>query len=201
MSNITEQLMSQIGEGGLESMAAKIGADKGQVASALEGMIPTMLKAISGNTANAGGASGFLSALDRDHDGSILDDVAGFLQNPQSGNGAGILKHVLGDNKSNVEGQLAASSGLPAGSMGSLMEMVAPLIMGYLGKQKKESSGGFGLDDISGLLGSLSGGKGFDIGSIIEMVGGGGGNTQSKSKSKTSAGGLLGILGNLFGKK
>ena len=73
--------------------------------------------------------------------------------------------------------------------------------MGYLGKQKKESSGGFGLDDISGLLGSLSGGKGFDIGSIIEMVGGGGGNTQSKSKSKTSAGGLLGILGNLFGKK
>ncbi len=196
MANLTEQLMNQIGEGGLESMAAKLGADKGQVATALEGMVPTMLKAISGNTASSGGASGFLSALDRDHDGSIFDDIAGFLQNPQSANGAGILKHVLGNDRANVEGQLAASSGLSASKMSSLMEMVAPLVMGFLGKQKKESSEGFGLDDISGLLGSLSGGKGLDIGSIIDMVGGGGG-TQAKSK----AGGLLGILGNLFGKK
>ena len=91
---------------------------------------------------------------------------------------------------------MAASSGLSASSMGSLMEMVAPLVMGMLGKQKKQTSTGFGLDDISGMLGSLSDGKGFELSDIMEMVGGGG-----SAKSKSKAGGLLGMLGNLFGKK
>jgi hypothetical protein len=91
MSNAIETILSQLGEGGLEQLASKVGADKSQVSGAIEQAIPTLMSAISKNTQNAGGASGFLSALDRDHDGSILDDIGALIQNPDAFKGNGIL--------------------------------------------------------------------------------------------------------------
>lgn len=83
-------------------------------------------------------ASGLLGALDRDHDGSILDDVAGFIGNNDNSAGDGILKHVLGDNRNTVENGLSAKTGLNSSQIGQLLKMAAPLIMGYLGKQKNK---------------------------------------------------------------
>jgi hypothetical protein len=96
--DITQLLLSQLGEGGVDAMASKIGADKSQTTSALEGIVPTLLGAMSSNTKSESGASGLLGALDRDHDGSVFDDVAGFIGNSDNGPGEGILKHVLGGN-------------------------------------------------------------------------------------------------------
>lgn len=192
--DIVQTLLSQLGEGGIESIASKVGGDKKQVSKAIGDAVPTLLNAISANTKNINGASGFLSALDRDHDGSILDDIGGFLQNTQSGNGAGILKHVLGDNRASVENQLASSSGLSSAGASNLLETIAPLLMGVLGKQKRNTSSGFGLEDISSMIGSFSGGKGFDIGSLVDLATGGGG---SKKKSGGAAG-ILGLLGKLL---
>ena len=47
------------------------------------------------NTSNQQGAESLHNALQKDHDGSILDNLGGFLNNAQSGPGAGILRHVL----------------------------------------------------------------------------------------------------------
>ena len=108
--DITKILLSQLGEDGVESMANKIGASKQQTATALEGIVPTMLGAMSNNTQSSSGASGLLSALDRDHDGSVLDDVSGFIGNSDFGQGEGILKHVLGGNRNTVENGLSCST-------------------------------------------------------------------------------------------
>ncbi|MFT5512910.1 MAG: hypothetical protein ACI8SE_001309 [Bacteroidia bacterium] len=62
-------------------MANKIGANKQQTTTALEGIVPTMLGAMSNNSQNESGASGLLGALDKDHNGSILDDISGFIGN------------------------------------------------------------------------------------------------------------------------
>lgn len=56
------------------------------------------------NVSDNVGIACLMMALGRNHDGSILDDVLGFINSGgdnQSGtfNGAGILKHVLGDNQ------------------------------------------------------------------------------------------------------
>lgn len=189
MSNAIETILSQLGEGGLEQLASKVGADKSQVSGAIEQAIPTLMSAISKNTQNAGGASGFLSALDRDHDGSILDDIGALIQNPDAFKGNGILQHILGDKQGNVEQQLSAQSGISGSGMHNLLQMIAPLVMGYLGKQKKENAGGFDMSDISAMIGNLSGGKGLDLSDVIQQVSGGKG------------GGILGMLGNLFGRK
>lgn len=189
MQNAIETILSKLGDGGLEQMASKVGVDKSQVSGALQQAIPTIMNAISGNTKNASGANGFLAALDKDHDGSILDDLGDLLQNPQAYKGSGILQHVLGNNRGKVEQQLADQNGISGEGMKQIMETAAPLVMGFLGKEKRENTSGFDLGDISSVIGGLSGGKGLDLGEVIQQVSGG------------KSGGIMGMLGSLFGRK
>ncbi len=199
MNNVLKELMSQFGDKELEAVSNKIGVEKSQAANALQGVLPTLLGAMAGNAQNESGASGLLGALDRDHDGSVLDDIAGFVTNSDSGPGAGILKHVLGGNRSNVENKISQQSGLSSGAVGKLFEIAAPLVMGYLGKQKRSQSSGFDAGGIGGLLAGLANqandDSSFDLTDVIGMFAGG---------NKGSQGGLGNvagkILGGLFGK-
>lgn len=197
MNNVLKDLMSQFGDTELEAVGNKIGVDKSQAANALQGVLPTLLGAMAGNAQNESGANGFLSALDRDHDGSILDDVAGFVTNSDNGPGTGILKHVLGGNRTNVENKISQQSGISSASVGKLFEIAAPLVMGYLGKQKKTQSG-FDAGGIGGLLSGLASqannDSSFDLTDVIGMVGGSG--------QKGGLGSIAGkFLGGLFGGK
>ena len=74
----------------------------------------------------------------------------GFLTNPEAANGAGILRHVLGDQQQAVQSGLAQTAGLDAGSMGQILEMAAPLIMGALGQTTQQQ--GLDADGLSKLL-------------------------------------------------
>jgi hypothetical protein len=197
--DITQLIMSQLGDNGLESIAKSIGANKEQTTNALGGVVPSLLGAMTKNTNSKEGAQGLLGALDRDHDGSIFDDITGFLGNFNAGPGDGILKHVLGDQRPSVENGLSQKTGLSSSQMGNLMKIVAPLIMGYLGKQKREQSSGFDLGGLSGLLGGLTktadNNTSLDLGDILNVVGSlsGGGQAQK-------GGGIGGLLGKLFGR-
>jgi hypothetical protein len=76
--------------------------------------------------------------VSEDHDGSILDDVPGYLNHSAGESGAGILRHVLGGRQQNVERGLSQTTGLDAGKTGQLLTMLAPLVMGALGRAKRE---------------------------------------------------------------
>ncbi len=54
-------------------------------------------------------------------------------------------------------------SGLQDGSIGKILEMAAPLLMGFLGKQKNQVNSIFSPEQISGVLSSLSGGNGLEM--------------------------------------
>jgi|TARA_B110000902_G_scaffold44451_1_gene49724 hypothetical protein len=201
MNDILNQLLSQVGPQGLQAISNQIGADEQQTKTALGGMIPTLLGAMANNTKSPSGAQGLLGALDTDHDGSILDDVAGFVGNFNNGSGAGILKHVLGSQQPAVESGLSAKTGLNGSQISSLLKIAAPLILGYLGKQKKQQpQAGFDVSNIASVLGGMTQqadeSTGLDIGDILQVVGGLTGGGQGGSKS----GGIGGLLGKLFGK-
>lgn len=201
--DITKILLNQLGEGGLEAMAGKIGANTSQTATALEGIMPTLLGAMSNNTQSSSGASGLMSALDRDHDGSVLDDIMGFIGQSENGPGAGILKHVLGNKQGDIENGLSQKTGLASGQVGQLLQMAAPLLMGYLGKQKRQAQSGFDMGSITSMLGGMANesdkGTGLDLGDILSMVGGLSGNAPSSS-TRSPLGGLGGLLGKLLGR-
>ena len=119
------------------------GAKKEQTSSAVDSAMAVLMGALAKNTSNQEGASALGSALDRDHDGSILDDVMGYISgsspisNTKAANGDGILGHLLGEKRSGVIEQLSRESGLSQDQSGGLLAKLAPLILGGLGKQRK----------------------------------------------------------------
>ena len=160
MANLLDMLQDQLSEGVLDQLTQQIGgSDRAQTQAAANGILSTLTAALAKNAATPDGASALSAALDRDHDGSILDDVMGMLggggtaqpQNTNMLNGAGILKHVLGGKQGGVVDMISKMSGLNSGQSGSLMSMLAPLVLGALGKQKKQQN-----LDTSGLSNILS---------------------------------------------
>jgi hypothetical protein len=139
-------LKDQMSDSVVDQLSNQIRSDKTQTSAAVNGIFSTLVTALSKNAASPNGASALLGALDRDHDGSVLDDILGFVtakQQPQqarANNGLGILDHVLGGNINNVIQMVSKSSGLDFLKTGQLMQMLAPMVMGALGKTKKHEN-------------------------------------------------------------
>ncbi|MEM9413171.1 MAG: DUF937 domain-containing protein [Planctomycetota bacterium] len=155
MSSLLEMLAGQLGGDNLSMISKEIGADESTTQSAMGAALPLLIGALSRNGSNEQGAQGLMSALEKDsHDGSIFDNMSDFLGNKQYDeprSGAGILGHLLGGKQSRVEQGVSAASGLGSDATGKLMKMLAPLVLGAIGK--KQQSEGLGLGDLMGFLG------------------------------------------------
>ena len=146
MNVITQMITQQLSGAASRQIGARLGVSESTANSAVQIAVPLILAALARNASRPEGAQELHQAVASDHDGSILNNVDGFLGNPQEGNGAGILGHVLGDQRAPVESNLAQATGMDASSAGSLMEIVAPLVMGAVGRTQRQN----GLDS-SGL--------------------------------------------------
>lgn len=154
MSSVMDSLLGQLMSGNnLQQIGNTLGVDESQAGQAVSTALPMLIAALGKNAASPEGAQSLSNALAKDHDGSVLNDITGFLSsggNPAEG--SGILGHVLGSNLPAVEQGLGNATGLPASSMGSLLTMLAPLVMGGLGQQQQQQ----GLD-ASGIANLLMG--------------------------------------------
>ena len=148
-SSLLEMLMENLSGEPTREISKAVGGNEQSVAKALSGALPVLLGAINRNAESSGGAEALLGALGK-HDGSILDNIGGFLNQGPSSDGAGILRHVLGQKQGNVEAGIGKMSGLDSRAVSQILTMVAPLVMGALGKQQRQR----GLD-VSGLTGLL----------------------------------------------
>jgi hypothetical protein len=156
MSSLLEMLAGQLGGDNLSMISKEIGADEQSTKSALGAALPMLIGALSRNGENEQGAQGIMNALEKAKpDGSILDNLGDFLgqkkyEEPRSG--AGILGHILGGKQDRVRQGVSQASGLNSDATGQLMKMLAPMVLGALGKKKQQSSG-MGISDLMGLLG------------------------------------------------
>ena len=205
--NLMDILQGQISDEMLGQLSDHIGAEPQQTAQAANGIFATLLGGLANNASTEGGLASLGDALDRDHDGSMLDDIAGMVggmlqsggQQSQATNGLGMLGHILGDRQEVAAEQIGESSGLSAGQVMKLLPILAPIVMSVLGKAK--SQGGLDLGSLAGVLmggaqqAQQQNGMGDMLGNILGSVLGGGGQQQQ------SGGGLLGsVLGGIFGK-
>jgi hypothetical protein len=172
MNALTDMLTRQLAGGVLSQISNKIGADEGTTAKAIALAIPLLTAALARNSSTPAGAEALNQAIARDHDGSILDNLLGFIRNSDSANGAGILGHVLGGQRTDVENGLAQTTGLDPASAGQLLETVAPLVMGALGKTQQE--------------------QGLDASSLSEFLG------NQQQQAQTAAPDMMSMLGNLI---
>ncbi len=153
--DLIDLLQSQLSGNVLDQLSNQIGGQKEETEVATSGIISMLTAALAKNAASPDGASALANALDSDHDGSILDNIGdllgGNMNNNRAANGAGILKHVLGGNQGNAIDAISKMSGLSGDKTGNLMTMLAPIVLGMLGKQKRQNN-----MDQSGLSDMLS---------------------------------------------
>ena len=150
MDAISPMITQQLSGAASKQIAARLGVSESTADMAVQIAVPLILAAVARNAAQPAGARELHQAVTNDHDGSILDNLMGYLGNPQQANGAGILGHVLGDQRGSVENNLAQATGMDQGSAGNLLEIVAPMVMGAVGRTQQQN----GLDS-SGLANYL----------------------------------------------
>ena len=66
----------------LGQLAEQVGGNEGQVKNGVMAALPAMLTALSKNTGTEKGAQELNNALETKHDGSILNNLSGYLSNP-----------------------------------------------------------------------------------------------------------------------
>ncbi|GGG32234.1 hypothetical protein GCM10011344_36400 [Dokdonia pacifica] len=210
MSGLLDLLNSPMGKQIISGVSGSTGQSESDTGNLLSMAMPVLMGAMKKNVQTPDGAAGLMGALSGKHDGSILDNLGGLFQGgvdeSVTKDGEGILGHLLGGNRPNVENALSQKSGMDAGSVGQILKVAAPILMGVLGKQTKQA----GVNDAGGmnaLLGGMLGGQPKEnqslISSLLDADGDGSilddvaGMVLNSGGKK---GGLGGLLGGLFGK-
>lgn len=175
--DISELLNSAIGQSIVRNVAGQLGVNENQASSAVSMAIPAILAGMTRNARSQDGAVSLNNALETKHDGSLLENLSGMLQGHTSelqSDGDGILGHVFGNNRAAVEQGIAQKSGINLSKIGPLLAMVAPIVMAYLGKEKRQTNtGAGGLGDLlGGLLGGATQQPSSSGGGLMDMLGG-----------------------------
>lgn len=151
MSQLLEMLMGSLGGNTQDQISNELGVDREKTSQATGLALTTLLGALQRNTASPDGAEALNRAIEKDHDGSILDNLDHFLGKASDGPGDGILKHVLGNRRSQVQSNISQSTGLDSDKVSHLMTMLAPVVLGALGKQQRRT--GMNASTLAGYLG------------------------------------------------
>jgi hypothetical protein len=181
-------------------IAAKLGADEGEVDKAVQTLVPVLLSGLQHNSQDPEHASKIESAASGHAARGLLDAGGGVEQVDENDGHQAVATLFGGKDTDEVASALASGGAGNSDLLKQLLPIVLPIVLAYIGKQlgsgggaqdtsasQQKSSGG-GLGDI---LGSILGGGGPDksLGGILGSVLGGKG------------GGLGDILGGLLGGK
>jgi hypothetical protein len=139
MNMITQMITQKVGGAAAGMLAQRLGISESTAQRAVQLAVPVIVAALARNASQPQGAEDLHQAVASDHDGSILDQLTSYIGNPQAANGSGILSHVLGGDRPAVESNLAQATGMDQDSAGNLLEMVAPLVMGAVGREQQQN--------------------------------------------------------------
>lgn len=160
MTNFLNEVNRHLTDDVIIQLSRQLGAqDPNQVKKASQVISELLLNAIQRDAGHQERGGGLYGAIERDHDGGILGDLMGIFSgqkqtnNPKTMNGVGIVKHLLGNRQLEAAQVIGEMSGLDIFKSGVLMQLIAPVIMGVVGQERKSS----GLD-LGGLANILLGG-------------------------------------------
>ena len=205
MATMIDEVLAQIPP---EELAAQLGTDPDTAMDAARKALPALLGGLSSNV-SAGGGDALGAALQRDHDGSLLDE-ADSLAAVDAADGQKIVGHIFGDQQDRVVESLSATSRADSSIFSKLLPILAPLVMAWLAKRLGGALGGGGAPS-SAASESSSGGLGGGLGGLLGgLLGGGGGSSESAGQGAGQTlgeggggggGGLGDLLGGLLGRE
>ena len=139
MDSIVGLIVNQMSSGAVSQISQQIGVDEDKAQQAVGMALPLIVGALNRNASSASGAEALTGALERDHDGSILENLSGAVTRQETlADGSAILQHVLGDRQSKVTNQVGKATGMDADQITKIFAMLAPIVLGALGQMKKK---------------------------------------------------------------
>ncbi|OGO46866.1 MAG: hypothetical protein A2Z30_05910 [Chloroflexi bacterium RBG_16_64_43] len=135
MPSILETIGSQLTPQTISAIAGQLGVDERTAQQSVGIALPLLVSALARNSQTRLGAQSLAKALKKDHNGSILADLPAAVAQYQTGEGNGILRHVLGESRPTVEQTLQRGTNVDASQ---LLTMLAPIVMGVLGQMQQK---------------------------------------------------------------
>ncbi len=167
---MTQMLLSALGPTLAQYVADTFGIDKASAMKVLMVAIPLLLTALARNAQNRRGADSLHSALERDHDGSAINNLGEIFANPNAAKGGKIVKKVLGNRTDAVAQTLTEQTGLDGGQ---LLATLAPVVLSVLGQQQRQQ--GYDSNGLAGALlqerNALQSSSGDLMGALAQMIG------------------------------
>ena len=188
--NLLELLTQDVDTNELvENLTNQLEVDKNQVETAIRTVIPTLIADLGSNVQSKKGAKSLMDALDKHIDVDI-SDMNDFLSNVDLEDGQKILTHIFGKKQTQIEKDISDRSGLEINQVTILMATLAPIVMAFLGNQKKENEDNF---DVTEVFGDLVGAQGLSSMLSSFMI-------QNKKQKQNQISKVLGGLGGLLKK-
>lgn len=137
----------------LKQIGNSVNAKPDQVEKVAKLGLPTMLEQLNRNTNDKEGKLALANALEQHKDDNV-DDIAGFLKGVDTKDGAKILEHVFSNKNQRVQSTLSKQSGMNTSQVSRTMAMLAPMVLGILGNQKKSQN--LDADGVSNLVSQVT---------------------------------------------
>jgi hypothetical protein len=137
MPNLVSLVMQFLTPDLIGRIAAALGLDRNMVQSAITAVVPALLAGLTSAAAKPGGAQNVVDAIKQQS--GVLDSFAKTLgsggQSSLIDTGSRLLTSLLGgQDQSALAGAVAKFSGVSQNASGSLLGMLAPIVMGTIGK-------------------------------------------------------------------
>lgn len=194
-TSILDDVHAALSGGAVNDISSRLGADPARTRIAIDDAVPILVAALGKEAADPARRPGLEQAIREDHDGSVVDDISTYLSGgmtTRAANGDKIVDHVLGDRREPAVQALSGRSGLDMSTVASLLPLLAPIVMGILGR--KQRSGDVNFDSITDVLGSdtqRAADGSPDLGDLLGSVLGG--------DADGKQGGLGDLLGSILG--
>ncbi len=150
MESIAQMILDHLGSTGVSQLSQQVGADPQTTSNAINHAVPVLVSAMAQNARQPQGAQA-VHATVQQQSGNLLDDVSGYLQNPQQANGEGMLERILGGQQQGATQGIAQATGLNSTQTNRILAIAAPLVVSYLARQQRQQNLNPG--DLAQLLG------------------------------------------------
>jgi hypothetical protein len=186
MNPLIGMLVNQLGGPVVQQIGQQIGADQGTTKSAVGMALPMLVSAMGNHAATPDGADAINQATQQ-HDGSILDNLMGFVGNAGAASmGGALLSQVMGGGSQNaIADNITQQTGMDNGTVTQLLGILAPIAIAAIGKFSQQS--------------------GTDPSSIVQTLGGAGDSNDligmaTKMLDGDGDGNPIDDIGNIIGK-
>lgn len=178
-------------------IAAKLGADQGEVSQAIQTLVPTLLGTLQENVqADDIDSANLESVVVAEGESDLLTGGVNVDQLDE-GQGNQMIASLFGGNDTNQVASALSGAGAGGGDLiKRLLPMLAPIVLAYVGKQFAAKNAGAGAQASGGGMGDI-------LGSILGGAAGGGGaaanNPLGSILGSVLGGGQGGAIGNILG--